>query len=236
MEPVILHEDNQMLVIDKPAGMVVNNSATNHGQTVQNWFLEKNPDINNHLDSEFGQKGGVVHRLDKETSGIMLLAKTSEAYELLKKQFVERKVKKEYQALVHGIFKEKEGIISEPITRNPKSFGRFVVGGDLSRTAVTEWKIESEYSSPEKLSLVRLTPMTGRTHQLRVHLKHMGHPIVGDDLYVGRRILVSDREWCPRMFLHACQIRFFDPETGREAEYRTELPKVLEEVRQKLVH
>jgi 23S rRNA pseudouridine1911/1915/1917 synthase len=236
MEPVILYEDDQLMVIDKPAGMVVNNSTTTKSLTVQDWFLQRNPDLKNYLEMEFGQKGGVVHRLDKETSGIMLLAKIPAAYEGLKSQFVERKVKKEYVALAHGLFREKEGIISEPITRNPKSFGKFVVGGDLARTAVTEWKVEEEYSQPEKLTYVRLFPMTGRTHQLRVHLKHLGHPIVGDELYVGRRILEVDRGWCPRMFLHACKITFLNPEDGRAMEFLAGLPRELEEVRQKLVH
>ncbi len=231
-----MYEDGELMVVNKPAGMVVNNSVTSQQQTLQDWFVKRNPDINSNLDLEFGQKGGVVHRLDKDTSGLMILAKTAAAYEILKSQFMDRKVKKEYLALVHGILREKTGIISEPIMRHPKSWGKFTVGGTPGKAAITEWRVEDEYSGPERLTLVRLFPMTGRTHQLRVHLKHLGHPIVGDVLYTGRKILAADRTWCPRMFLHAQVIRFMHPMSGSEMTCETKLPRELEEVSQKLIH
>lgn len=234
--PEIIHDDADLTVIGKPAGMVVNNSATSKGSTVQDWFLERNPTVRNYMDEEFGQKGGVVHRLDKETSGVMILAKNPEAYERLKSQFMERKVKKTYVALVHGWMKEKQGIISEPITRHPKAWGKFTVGGDLSKTAITEWRVAEEFSQPERLSLVDLFPMTGRTHQLRVHLKHLGYSIVGDDLYAGRKLLAEDRKWCSRMFLHARTVEFSHPRDGKEMRFEAVLPKELEVAKGKLVH
>lgn len=236
MEPETVFEDGELMVVNKPAGMVVNNSVTSGHLTLQEWFVMRCPDINNYLDLEFGQKGGVVHRLDKDTSGILLLAKTPRAYGQLKSQFMERKVKKEYLALVHGVMAEKNGITSEPIMRHPKSWGKFTIGGGPGKAAITEWRVEDEYIGPEKLTLVRLFPMTGRTHQLRVHLKHLGHPIVGDELYTGSKVLAEDRKWCPRMFLHAQVICFVHPISGVEMKFETRLPLELEEVSQKLIH
>jgi 23S rRNA pseudouridine1911/1915/1917 synthase len=242
-EPRTIFEDDSLLVIDKPAGMVVNKAQTVTEETVQEWFGKKYG-ITVTSDSEFGQKGGVVHRLDKETSGLMLLAKNPEAYENLKQQFLERKTTKEYRALVHGTINPEKGIISLPVVRHPKAWGKFTTGTDLARTAITEWESLREFTiknlqfknQEEKVSLLRLMPMTGRTHQLRVHLKHLNHPIVGDPLYLNDRWLAADREWCPRMFLHAYQLTFFHPLTGETVKVTAELPPPLQQVLEKLVH
>lgn len=210
--PRIIYEDESLVVVDKPAGWVVNKSDTAKGRTIQEWH-----GIGEGV-GEFYDKGGVVHRLDKDTSGVMVLAKDLEAYEGLKRQFLERKTVKKYVALVHGVLKEKEGVISTPIERMGQ---KFVVGKDLSRTAITEWKVIREF---ENYSLVELMPRTGRTHQLRVHLQHMGHPIVSDPIYGWRKSLKEDRKWCPRLFLHARYLEFEHPMNGERVNFEAELP------------
>jgi 23S rRNA pseudouridine1911/1915/1917 synthase len=234
VEPKIIFEDEWIVVVDKPAGMVVNNSQTNKEITVQDWFANKyDLDFSMYKNTEFGQKGGVVHRLDKETSGLLVLAKTPEAYEKLKLQFLERKTVKKYKALVHGIISPEEGIISLPIERHPKAWGKFTIGKDLSRTAITEWSLIEKYKD---YSLLDLRPMTGRTHQIRVHLKYLGHPIVSDPLYVGDKVIKTDLGMCPRMFLHAYSLQLKHPVSGEEIKWEIKLPVDLEQTLQKLVH
>ncbi len=224
MMPGVIFEDDSILIIDKPAGMVVNDAATTAGDlTVQKWFRERYK-----LDlsgvSEFAAKGGVVHRLDKDTSGLLVLAKTEAAYEKLKEQFLTRTTEKVYLALVHGWIDPEKGLISAAIVRHPKVWGKFMVGEDLSRTAVTEWETEKRYTRPEKLTLLRLYPRTGRTHQLRVHLKHLGHAIVSDPIYAGEKVSRADRRWCPRLFLHATKLKFAHPITEKEVSFDSPLP------------
>ncbi len=224
--PKILHEDKYLLVLDKPAGWVVNRAQTVKKQTLQDW-IEKN--LKSQISNLKSYRGGIVHRLDKETSGILLIAKTSEAFENLQKQFKERKVKKRYLALVHGKIEPEEGIIKAPITRNPfnrKKFGVFLGG----KEAETRYKKISNFKSQisnEEFTLLELEPKTGRTHQIRVHLKYIGHPVVGDEFYAGRKTVRADRRWCFRQFLHASAISFFHPETGRQVEFHSPLPKDL---------
>lgn len=228
VEPRILFEDEWILVVDKPRGMIVNNAKTvGDGQTIQGWFSNKLKVESGKMkvDSEFFLKGGVVHRLDKDTSGVLILAKTEEAYNRLKEQFLERRVTKTYVALVHGEMKPEEGTVSLPIERHPKIWGKFAVGTDLSRTAITEWKVKQVLRAKgEVLSLLELKPLTGRTHQLRVHLKHLGHPIVADPIYVGKRVLASDQTWCLRLFLHAAKLELLHPITGEKMHFEAKLP------------
>lgn len=227
MEPEILIEDASVVVINKPSGMVVNNALSTKDVTVQQWFERKLQIPNPKAQSEFWDKGGVVHRLDKDTSGVMILAKTPIAYERLKTQFVERKVKKEYVALVHGIMQEKKGIIAVPIDRHPVIKTKFAVSDNLSRMAITEWFVKREWKN---YSLLELKPLTGRTHQLRVHLQHLGHPIVSDRIYGSKKQLRRDMAWCPRLFLHARKLEI-DGMT-----YEAAMPEVLQRVLDCLVH
>lgn len=228
--PSIIFEDEYLVVINKQAGLTVNKSeTTNPGETVQEWhgkrFKIQDSSISK---SEFIQKGGVVHRLDRDTSGVMVLAKTSEAYEGLKSQFLERTTEKKYVALVHGLLKDKEGVIALPIVRHPVYRKMYSVGEDPSRTAITDWKVLNQYSKDKiQYSMVELVPHTGRTHQLRVHMKHLGHPIVGDLIYGFKKKLKDDLEWCPRMFLHAKYLKLVHPITGETREFEAELTKEL---------
>ena len=174
-------------------------------------------------------RNGIVHRLDKETSGILLIAKTKASFEELQRQFKERIVHKTYIALVHGRVErgEVDGVIDAPVGRLPWRRDRFGVLPD-GREAVTEYKKIDDYVlENDKFSLLELKPKTGRTHQIRIHLKHIGHPIVADEFYAGRKTARHDRKWCPRLFLHAGGITFLHPITRKEISFKSDLPQDL---------
>ncbi|MCL5438740.1 MAG: RluA family pseudouridine synthase [Patescibacteria group bacterium] len=283
-EPRIIFENEEMMVLDKPAGLTVNRSDTTTGEkTLQDWIENKIKNQRSKIKNEeketdfykragppathaFALRAGIVHRLDKETSGIILIAKTKAAFENLQSQFKERRVEKTYVALVHGEVTPKDGEINVPVGRlswNRKRFG-VVAGG---REAVTKYKVLSVFGSrlsdvglsvnrfigqtdkqidqklktdPLRLSearnrkptteysLLELYPKTGRTHQIRVHLKYIGHPIFSDHLYGGRKQARDDRKILPRIFLHAAKISFFDPKTGLKINFESKLPDELE--------
>ena len=225
MNPLIIFEDESILVLDKPSGWITNDASTTTTQpVVQTWLREnfKYP-----LVGDRERRDGIVHRLDKETSGLLVVAKTLNAFENLQSQFKERKVKKTYIALAHGEVEPKEGGITASVGRLPWRRERFGVlpGG---REATTDYKVlKTLERNNEKFSLVELYPKTGRTHQIRIHLKFIGHPIVGDYFYAGRKTAREDRLWCPRLFLHAGKITFFHPQSGKEIKFESELPKDL---------
>ncbi len=227
----VIFEDEYLCVVDKPGGIVVNNADSVKDVTLQQWFVSRL--VAADTMTEFWQKGGIVHRLDKDTSGVMVLAKTLEAYEGLKQQFLERKTQKTYLALVHGTLKESQGIVSLPIERYSKNKSKFAIGTDLSRMAITEWRVKETYVD---YCLVELKPHTGRTHQLRVHLQHMGHPIVSDPIYGWRKWLKEDLVFCPRLFLHATQLEFTHPVTGTLMTFDSPLPFDLAPTLSRLVH
>ena len=239
MLPRIIFEDDQLVVIDKPSGVVVNRSQTTNGGTIQDWHVRKSqiPNPKSQSDSEFLQKGGVVHRLDKDTSGVMVLAKTAEAYEKLKKQFLERRVKKRYVALVHGKFSKDQGIISAPLMRHPRDRQRFTIGSDLAKTAITDWKMIEQFSVlSDQYTLLELEPHTGRTHQLRVHLQSIHHPIVADPIYGFKKTWEEDLTWCKRLFLHAKYLEFEHPASGERVNFEVELPQDLQTALKSLIH
>lgn len=213
MELKIIYEDTLLLALDKPAGWVVNEAKTSGENPVIQTWLEKSFDYP--LAKSREERSGIVHRLDKETSGVLLVAKTREAFQNLQKQFKERKVKKTYLALVHGRVEPKIGEIRAPIARLPWSRQRFgvVPGG---REAITRYKVLRYFLLPSKeFSLLEIYPKTGRTHQIRVHLRHIGHPIVSDKFYAGRKTAREDQTWCPRLFLHSTKISFLHPHTQK---------------------
>jgi 23S rRNA pseudouridine1911/1915/1917 synthase len=220
--PQTVFEDKFLLVINKPAGMIVNRSeTTKNEETLQDW-------LQNNFQFEIANsqlfRNGVVHRLDKETSGLLIIAKNKKAFINLQQQFKERKVKKKYLALVHGRVEPREGTIEAAVSRNPfnrKKFGIFLGG----REARTKYKTISNFS--EGFSFLELFPETGRTHQIRVHLKYLNHPIVADEKYVGRKTLRKDLEWCPRLFLHAAGLSFIHPISCQEINLSSKLPSDL---------
>lgn len=229
-DPKIIFEDESLMVIDKPSGWITNDASTTNGQpTVQTWVRTNHKSlITNHL--EF--RDGIVHRLDKETSGLLLVAKTKDAFEELQRQFKERLVHKTYMALVHGQVNPPaggEGIIDEPVGRLPWRRDRFGVlaGG---RDAITKYEVVASYSLEHTAySLLELKPKTGRTHQIRIHLKHIGHPIVSDEFYAGRKTARMNKKWCPRLFLHASGITFLHPQTKKKTSFESGLPEDLRE-------
>lgn len=216
----IIYEDDNILVLEKPYGMVVNKADTTDGEkTLQAW-VEKYLKL---TDLGIGGRAGIVHRLDKDTSGIIVVAKTQQAFENLQAQFKNREVVKKYTALVHGFVKPAEGTINAPIDRNPfnrERFGIFPSG----REAVTDYKTIKNYG--DKFTLLELTPHTGRTHQIRVHLKHLGYPIVSDEFYAGRKQSRDDKKWCPRQFLHASYLKI-KLLSGEYKEFKSDLPQDL---------
>jgi 23S rRNA pseudouridine1911/1915/1917 synthase len=225
--PSIIYEDDVLLVLAKPAGITVNKSETTiHEGTVQDW-LEGNftYTIDADPETDFFKRCGIVHRIDKETSGILLVAKTFEAFTNIQDQFKTRVVKKKYTALVHGRMPEKSGEINMPVGRLPWNTKRFgiVPGG---KESVTYYHVEKVYQwlKKEVLSLVILEPKTGRTHQIRVHLKYLNRPIFSDYLYAGRKVSIADRKHLGRVFLHASEISFHHPTSGEEVHFVCPLP------------
>lgn len=231
-EPKIVFEDKDILIIDKPAGWITNDAATVGSQpTVQAWVRRnfKFPISNDKL-----RRSGIVHRIDKETSGILVAAKTKEAFEDLQRQFKSREVEKSYTALVHGKVEPEEasgpggpmarwGEIKAAVGRLPWRRDRFGIlpGG---REATTRYRVIRYYDiKDDTFSLLELNPKTGRTHQIRIHLKYIGHPIVGDTFYAGRKTSRKDRIWCPRLFLHAAKIKFFHPRDKKSVEFESKL-------------
>jgi len=219
------------LVIDKPAGIIVNRAdTTKNEQTVQDYLEEKYPEFKTeNLDHDFYKRAGIVHRIDKETSGILLVAKNLESFENLQAQFKERTIHKTYIALVHGSVLPNEGEIAVPVGRLPWNRERFGVlaGG---KEASTKYKVLETFvtyidkRNKEQLTLLELTPKTGRTHQIRVHLKYFNHPIFGDYLYAGRKTSRKDREILPRVFLHAKNITFKHPVSGEVLSFESKIP------------
>src|SRR3989304_2464378 len=215
-------EDDYLLVLSKPAGQTVNRAETTVNEiTLQDevekyWGSKK-------AEEGIGGRAGIVHRLDKETSGVLVVAKTQEAFEKLQAQFKERTVDKEYLALVHGKT-DPEGEVRAPIDRHPKFRRRFEVveGG---RESTTAYRREGIFQNGEEIySYLRVHPLTGRTHQIRVHLKHIGFPVVSDPLYLSDKRLKEDLKFCPRLFLHAASLTFTHPSTGARMRFEVDLP------------
>lgn len=237
VEPKIIYQDNSLLVIDKPTGWIVNDASTTNGQpTLQAWLSK----MDYPLAKSREYRSGIVHRLDKETSGVLLIAKTKEAFEKLQAQFKNREVKKTYTALVHGKVEPKEGEIKAPVGRLPWRRDRFGVlpGG---RSAETQYKTISNLqftikNERQDFTLLELKPKTGRTHQIRIHLKYLGHPVVGDEFYAGRKTARNDRKWCPRLFLHASEIEFEHPATKNRVVFKSKLSSDLEDTLKSLLH
>jgi 23S rRNA pseudouridine1911/1915/1917 synthase len=264
----ILFEDDDFLVISKPAGIVVNDAASVAGPTIQSWMTEYllslpaverdawQQMVPTDFDSQFGspvdifmQRKGMVHRLDKDTSGALVLAKHPGSLVNLLAQFRNREVQKEYLCLTHGFFSMFEGEVSGPIGRSSRDRKKFAVVPD-GRSALTRYKVEQAYAhfsahgkeqlgdvflkkvenSYQGFSLVRCFPKTGRTHQIRVHMAHIKHPLVGDTTYVGRKRAKLDPVWCKRHFLHAASIELQHPRTGEKLRVESPLADDLEQV------
>ncbi len=214
MDIPVLYEDNDLIVINKPAGLRVHADGKKIVPTLVDWIVVRYPEIVGVgepmvLEGQIIDRPGIVHRLDQETSGALIVAKHQDAFLFLKQQFKDRKVTKEYKSFVWGHLKEKSGIINEPIGRNKNDFRRWQAGRGVrgeTRDAVTAWQVVEQFSNNEQMfSFVSLWPKTGRTHQLRVHMSYIQRPIVGDKLYAPSKSFALGFE---RVALHAHKIAF----------------------------
>lgn len=217
MPLTVVYEDRDLLVVDKPPGLPVHPGPGHPRHTLVNALLAHCPDLTG-IGGEL--RPGIVHRLDKDTSGLMVVAKNAKAHLLLSQQLKERAVTKTYTALVKGHLRPSKGKVDAPIARDPRNRKRMsvVAGG---REAITEYEVVKYLGD---YSLVELHPKTGRTHQLRVHMAHLGYPIVGDSLYGGRVSFLH------RQFLHASALTFRLPPNGAVRRFTSSLPQDLAEV------
>lgn len=213
----LLYSDENVIVVDKPSGLIVHPGVGNRQHTLVNALLYHFPDIK---DVGPEERPGIVHRLDKETSGLMVVARTSQAYKELQRQFKAREVRKSYLGLVWGKMPQKEGKISWVIGRHVKHGERMSVRTKKPRDAETCFVVQEEFKD---FSLLEIKPVTGRTHQIRVHFSAAGHPIVGDSRYGCKKSKIG----CPRLFLHAHRIAFVRPETEQIVEFSSPLPEDL---------
>jgi 23S rRNA pseudouridine1911/1915/1917 synthase len=215
----VLYEDDDLAAIHKPAGMVVHPAFGHNSGTLVNAALARWPDMRRVTGED---RAGIVHRLDMDTSGVILLAKTSEALKSLQAQFKARTVHKRYLALVDGHPQTDTGIIEAPIGRDPRQRKRMAVV-KRGRASMTRYDVLEKF---EACALLSLEPATGRTHQLRVHLAWLGNPVVGDDVYGHRKQRVE----CPRLFLHAAELQVDSPSTSARLTFSAPLPAALEDV------
>lgn len=208
----VIFEDAHIIVIEKPAGLVVHPAPGNFDHTLVNALLHHTKDL-----SDINpQRPGIVHRLDKETSGVMVVAKTNQAHLALVKQFAKHSIQRRYVALVKGKVEFDEQVIELPIGRHPvKRKSMAVSFSGQARYARTKYRT---LKRSDAMSLLELEPFTGRTHQLRVHLAYIGHPVMGDTAY-------GKNNNFPRMCLHARYLGFMHPDTGRFVEFSSPVPK-----------
>ncbi|HEY48617.1 MAG TPA: RluA family pseudouridine synthase [Dehalococcoidia bacterium] len=213
----VVYEDNDVIVIDKPAGLLVHPAAGQRSGTLVNALLARCPDLGG-IDGSL--RPGIVHRLDKDTSGLIMAAKNDAAQMSLSRQIKQRTITKGYIALVSGRLSPERGAIEAPVGRNPRDRKRMAVvsGG---REARTEYKVMKYL---EGYTLLEVMPETGRTHQIRVHLAAIGHPVFGDPVYGKKSPLLR------RQFLHAHRLGFRLPSSSEYVEFSSELPTELEEV------
>jgi len=233
----IVYEDDQLMVVNKEAGMVVHPGAGNFTGTLVNamaWHMKDVPEYDPN-----SPEVGLVHRIDKDTSGLLLIAKTPEAKQHLGKQFFNKTTHRSYHALVWGHMKEDDGTIEGNITRDPKDRLRMTVtapDSGIGKPAVTHWRVIERYGYT---TLVECILETGRTHQIRAHMKHIGHPLFADERYGGMEILRGERstsykafikncfKLCPRQALHAKTLGFVHPVTNRQMDFTSDLPEDL---------
>ncbi len=237
MKIKILYEDSNILAIDKPSGLSVHpdglplKKGKKKEQTLVDWILKNYPKMKK-VGEPMGDiiRPGIVHRLDRDTSGVLLLAKNQKIYEFLKNQFQNREIKKVYHAIVAGTMRDERGFINKPIGRSPNDFRKYLCGrgarGEL-KEAVTFFQVLKRFELKKvKYNYLEVRPKTGRTHQIRVHMKFLNHPIVCDSLYNSDGICPKE---ISRMALHAKAIEFIDLK-GKTLKIESPLPKEFEKM------
>lgn len=226
----ILFENENYLILSKDAGIVTHPAPGNFNNTIVNAILYH---LKNHqFQFNDRSRAGIVHRLDKDTSGLLIIAKNSETQGKLADQFKSRNVQKEYVALVYGKFEEKKGEIALPIGRSRIDRSKMKVSADGGRGAQTNFEIIEEF---DDCTLLRIIPRTGRTHQIRVHLSYINHPIIGDKKYGNKNTEnIAKSIGLKRQFLHAKALKFLDPSTNKEVKFEDSLSEDLLESLKKI--
>lgn len=229
----ILYEDQDLLVLDKPAGLVVHPAPGNYSGTLVHALLFHCLDL-----SGIGGvlRPGIVHRLDKDTSGLMVVAKNDISHQRLIRQFQTGKVIKEYQALIWGLPLRSQGRVEKPIGRHPVQRKKMAINTIQGKPAVTEWQVIERF--PQGITWMNLILKTGRTHQIRVHLSSQGWPVVGDPLYGGKKNLLTSSKLktiegpkeISRQLLHAYRLSFFHPTKGNHLDFLSPIPKDMEDL------
>ena len=220
----VVYEDGDVIVVNKPRGLVVHPAPGHPDGTLVNALLARCGDSLSGVGGEL--RPGIVHRIDKDTSGLLIAAKNDMAHAALSAQLKDRTLSRVYDAIVHGTFKNDAGTVDAPIGRDPRNRQRMAVTEKNARPAVTHWEVLERY---ERYTYVRCRLETGRTHQIRVHMAYIGHPLLGDTVYGGRRDKGLETQ-C----LHARGLKFVHPRTGEPVELWTELPDWFAEARRKL--
>lgn len=221
----VVYEDDNFVVYDKPTGLVVNKSQTAQGPTLAEYsadYLDMDEKDDN--ESDYYSRGGIVHRLDKDTSGLVLAAKNQDYFDYLQSLFKKRLVNKTYLALSVGKMKEDEINVSAPLARNPNNRFKFAVvdGGKEARTIFT--KIKNKIIDEQEFTLIEAKPITGRTHQIRVHLAALNLPIAGDPIYLSKKMQYKYNYLFPRLMLHAHKLSFTDDRIQKEFDFISPLP------------
>ena len=227
VDVVVVHEDADVIVVDKPAGLVVHPGAGHPTGTLVHGLLARYPELADLPDAVGAEvdRPGIVHRLDRGTSGLMVVARTPAAYRSLVDQLSARAVSRTYRALVLGSVEGESGLVDAPIGRSVSSPTRMAISRK-GKEARTRYEVEGRYTTPAPTTLVRASLETGRTHQIRVHLAAIGHPVVGDEPYSQGRSLPGAT--VARPFLHAYALAFDHPTTGARVSWTSELPEDLE--------
>ena len=221
----IVYEDQDLLVVNKPKGMVVHPAAGNPDGTLVNALLFHCGDSLSGINGVI--RPGIVHRIDKDTSGLLIVAKNDRAHQSLAEQIAVHSFTRIYNAVVYGIVKEEEGTVSAPIGRHPTDRKRMAVLSSGGREAVTHYRVLERFSG---FTLVECRLETGRTHQIRVHMAHIGHPVAGDPVYGPKKCITELQGQC----LHARVIGFIHPATGEYLEFDSGLPPYFERFLEKL--
>jgi 23S rRNA pseudouridine1911/1915/1917 synthase len=223
VEFTVVHADDEVVVIDKPAGLVVHPGAGHRTGTLVHGLVARYPELTSlpGLVGSAPDRPGIVHRLDRGTSGLMVVARTADAYHSLVEQLSSREVARTYRALVLGTIEGESGVVDAPIGRSVSSPTRMAISRK-GKEARTRYRVEDRFSLPAPATLVRASLETGRTHQIRVHLSAIGHPVVGDDPYGQGRSLPGAT--VTRPFLHAYELAFDHPASGERVSWTSELP------------
>lgn len=212
----IVYEDSDLLVVNKPKGMVVHPAAGNYSGTLVNALLYHCKDSLSGINGVI--RPGIVHRIDKDTSGLLIVAKNDTAHLDLAQQIKEHSFHRAYQAVAYGNFKEDNGTVNQPIGRHPKDRKKMAVTYKNSKNAVTHYEVISRY---EKFTHIRCVLETGRTHQIRVHMAYIGHPLAGDEVYGPKKVITQLNGQC----LHAGELGFVHPRTKEYMEFTAPLPE-----------